>query len=84
MVDDTSVKTPMQRHKEFAVSALIGVAALVVALLLKAPLPYSIRRDCCTFDVGCSNYHPTAARSGNVLRRSLASRTCRRMNSAAT
>ena len=42
MVDDTSVKTPMQRHREFAVSALIGVAALVVALLLKAPLPYSI------------------------------------------
>ena len=41
MVDDTSVKTPMQRHREFAVSALIGVAALVVALLLKAPLPYS-------------------------------------------
>ena len=42
MIDDTSVKTPMQRHKQFAVSAAIGVAALAAALLLKAPLPYSI------------------------------------------
>ncbi|UVK36697.1 DUF1345 domain-containing protein [Mesorhizobium sp. AR10] len=42
MVDDTSVTAPTHRHKQFAVSAAIGVAALVVALLLKAPLPYSI------------------------------------------
>ncbi|ANT52140.1 DUF1345 domain-containing protein [Mesorhizobium amorphae] len=42
MVDDTSAKLPMPRHKQFAVSAVIGVVALVVALLLDAPLPYSI------------------------------------------
>ena len=32
----------MQRHMLFAVSACFGVAALVVALLLHAPLAYSI------------------------------------------
>lgn len=42
MVDDTSARLPMPRHKQFAVSAVIGVVALVVALLLDAPLPYSI------------------------------------------
>ncbi|MBB6410954.1 DUF1345 domain-containing protein [Mesorhizobium sangaii] len=42
MVTDTSINSPMHRHKQFVVAAGIGAVALVVALLLRAPLPYSI------------------------------------------
>jgi uncharacterized membrane protein len=35
-------KQPLHRHMQFAVSAGIGVVALLVALLLQAPLAYSI------------------------------------------
>lgn len=35
-------KRPLHRHMQFVVSACIGAAALVVALLLHAPLAYSI------------------------------------------
>jgi len=42
MVDDTSVKTPMHRHMQFALSATIGIVALLLALVLRVPLPYSI------------------------------------------
>lgn len=35
-------KKPLHRHMQFAVSAGIGIAALLVALLLNAPLAYSI------------------------------------------
>jgi uncharacterized membrane protein len=42
MAADTSVKEPMQRHMQFAVSAGIGAAALVLALILRTPLAYSI------------------------------------------
>ncbi|QKD03618.1 DUF1345 domain-containing protein [Mesorhizobium loti] len=37
-----AIKNPMQRHMLFAMSACLGAAALVVALLLHAPLAYSI------------------------------------------
>ncbi|TIV64686.1 MAG: DUF1345 domain-containing protein [Mesorhizobium sp.] len=36
------LKTPMHRHMQFALAFAIGIVALLVALLLKAPLPYSI------------------------------------------
>jgi len=36
------VKTPMHRHMQFAVAFAVGIVALLVALLLRAPLPYSI------------------------------------------
>jgi uncharacterized membrane protein len=42
MAADTLVKEPMQRHMQFAVSAGIGAAALVLALILRTPLAYSI------------------------------------------
>ncbi len=42
MAADTPIKTPLHRHMQFAVSACIGVAALTIALLLHAPLAYSI------------------------------------------
>jgi len=42
MVTDTSINSPMRRHRQFIVAAGIGAVALAVALLLRAPLPYSI------------------------------------------
>ena len=36
------LKTPMHRHMQFALAAAIGIVALLLALLLRAPLPYSI------------------------------------------
>ncbi|RWE77435.1 DUF1345 domain-containing protein [Mesorhizobium sp.] len=36
------LKTPMHRHMQFALAFAIGIVALLVALLLRAPLPYSI------------------------------------------
>ncbi|AZV22254.1 DUF1345 domain-containing protein [Mesorhizobium sp. M7A.F.Ce.TU.012.03.2.1] len=42
MAAETPVKSPIQRHMLFAVSACVGVFALLVALLLHAPLAYSI------------------------------------------
>jgi uncharacterized membrane protein len=35
-------KTPMHRHVQFALAFAIGVVALLLALLLRWPLPYSI------------------------------------------
>jgi uncharacterized membrane protein len=35
-------KKPLHRHMQFAVSAGLGIVALLVALLLRAPLAYSI------------------------------------------
>ncbi|RVC64098.1 MAG: DUF1345 domain-containing protein [Mesorhizobium sp.] len=40
--DDTSVKTPMHPHIQFALSAAIGIVALLLASLLRVPLAYSI------------------------------------------
>ncbi|CDX45025.1 conserved membrane hypothetical protein [Mesorhizobium sp. SOD10] len=40
MGDD--LKTPMHRHMQFALAAGIGIVALLAALLLRWPLPYSI------------------------------------------
>ena len=42
MAAEIPMKSPMQRHMLFAVSACFGVLALVVALLLHASLAYSI------------------------------------------
>ncbi|MDX8521364.1 DUF1345 domain-containing protein [Mesorhizobium dulcispinae] len=42
MGDDTSLDAPMHRHMQFALAAAIGIVALLLALLLRAPLPYSI------------------------------------------
>lgn len=42
MAAETPVKSPIRRHMLFAVSACVGVFALLVALLLHAPLAYSI------------------------------------------
>lgn len=42
MAAEIAMKKPMQRHMMFAMSACLGVAALVIALLLHAPLAYSI------------------------------------------
>ncbi|RUU91099.1 MAG: DUF1345 domain-containing protein [Mesorhizobium sp.] len=42
MAAETPVKSPIQRHMLFAVSACVGVFALLVALLLHTPLAYSI------------------------------------------
>ncbi|TIT26812.1 MAG: DUF1345 domain-containing protein, partial [Mesorhizobium sp.] len=39
--DDTSVKTPMHPHIQFALSAAIGIVALLLASLLRVPLAYS-------------------------------------------
>ncbi|CDX58465.1 conserved membrane hypothetical protein [Mesorhizobium plurifarium] len=40
MGDD--LKTPMHRHMQFALAAAVGIVALLLALLLRWPLPYSI------------------------------------------
>ncbi|MER8464101.1 DUF1345 domain-containing protein [Mesorhizobium sp. M1396] len=42
MAAETPMKSPLQRHMLFAVSACFGVVALAVALLLHASLAYSI------------------------------------------
>ncbi|PDQ17212.1 hypothetical protein CN311_31200 [Mesorhizobium sanjuanii] len=42
MAADTPIKKPMHRHMQFAVSACIGGVALAIALVLRAPLAYSI------------------------------------------
>ncbi|MBZ9700604.1 MULTISPECIES: DUF1345 domain-containing protein [unclassified Mesorhizobium] len=42
MAAEIPSRTPMHRHMLFAVSACVGVFALLVALLLHAPLAYSI------------------------------------------
>ncbi|WP_192177623.1 DUF1345 domain-containing protein [Mesorhizobium amorphae] len=42
MTTDMPIKTPLHRHKQFAISACIGLAALVIALFLRAPLAYSM------------------------------------------
>jgi uncharacterized membrane protein len=42
MTTDTPTKTPMQRHMQFAMSACVGLPALVAALILGVPLAYSI------------------------------------------
>lgn len=42
MAAETPIKKPMQRHILFAVSACFGVLALLTALLLHAPLAYTI------------------------------------------
>lgn len=42
MAAEPPIKSPMQRHMLFAMSACFGAMALVVALLLQAPLAYSI------------------------------------------
>lgn len=42
MVDDTTAKLPTHRHAQFAISAIIGIVALVIALALRAPLAYLI------------------------------------------
>src|ERR1700759_235776 len=42
MTTDTPSKNPLHRHMQFAVSACIGVVMLIVALILRAPLVYSI------------------------------------------
>ena len=42
MAGQQSEKMPLHRHMQFAVSAGVGMVALLVALLLHAPLAYSI------------------------------------------
>lgn len=42
MAAEIPMKPPMRRHMLFAVSACFGVLALLTALLLHAPLAYSI------------------------------------------
>jgi len=42
MATDPPIQKPMQRHMLFAMSACFGALALLVALLLHAPLAYSI------------------------------------------
>ncbi|CDX12031.1 conserved membrane hypothetical protein [Mesorhizobium sp. ORS 3324] len=42
MGDDTSANTPMHRHMQFVLSAALGIVALLLALLLRVPLAYSI------------------------------------------
>ncbi len=42
MATEPPIKNPMQRHMLFAMSACFGAFALLVALLLHAPLAYSI------------------------------------------
>ncbi|TIW60295.1 MAG: DUF1345 domain-containing protein [Mesorhizobium sp.] len=41
MGDDTSARTPMHRHMQFGLAAAIGIVALLLALFLRAPLPYA-------------------------------------------
>lgn len=46
MTIDTPIKKPLHRHMQFALSACVGLAALVIALVLGAPpLAYSIGAD---------------------------------------
>ena len=42
MAVDTTVKKPMHRHMQFVVSACIGAATLVIALISGVPLAFSI------------------------------------------
>jgi uncharacterized membrane protein len=42
MGDDASLKTPTHQHMQFALAAVMGIVALLLALMLHAPLPYSI------------------------------------------
>ncbi|TIL45769.1 DUF1345 domain-containing protein [Mesorhizobium sp.] len=42
MTTELPLKKPLHRHMQFAVSACIGVVALAIALLLRAPLAFSI------------------------------------------
>jgi uncharacterized membrane protein len=42
MAADTPINKPLHRHMQFAVSACVGVAALAIALILHAPLAYTI------------------------------------------
>ncbi|PBB94181.1 hypothetical protein CK215_01660 [Mesorhizobium sp. WSM3864] len=42
MGDDISLNTPIHRHVQFALAAAIGIVALLLALMVGAPLPYSI------------------------------------------
>lgn len=42
MTTETPLKKPLHRHMQFAVSACIGVVALAIALVLRAPIAYSI------------------------------------------
>jgi uncharacterized membrane protein len=42
MTTDMPLKKPLHRHMQFAVSACVGVVALAIALVLRAPLAYSI------------------------------------------
>lgn len=42
MAAETPLKKPLHRHMQFAVSACVGIAALIVALILRSPLAYSI------------------------------------------
>lgn len=42
MAAETPLKKPLHRHMQFAASACVGIAALIVALILRAPLAYSI------------------------------------------
>ncbi|CCV14219.1 DUF1345 domain-containing protein [Mesorhizobium sp. STM 4661] len=42
MAVDTPLKKPLHRHMQFAVSACVGAVALAIALLLRAPLAYSV------------------------------------------
>jgi len=42
MADETSVKPPMHRHMQFALAAIFGIAALAIALALRAPLAYTV------------------------------------------
>ena len=42
MTTDTPISDPFHRHVQFAVSACVGFAVLAIALLLRAPFPYSI------------------------------------------
>jgi uncharacterized membrane protein len=42
MTAQAPLKKPLHRHMQFAVSALVGIVALAIALVLRAPLAYSI------------------------------------------
>lgn len=42
MAAESPINKPMQRHMLFAMSACVGILALLAALLLQAPLAYSI------------------------------------------
>ena len=42
MATDIPITNPLHRHKQFLVSACVGIPALVIALIAGAPLAYSI------------------------------------------